>query len=230
MSTVKSTPNWVKINILDKQTHKMFLLDGKPLSPDVAFVTPDGTQYPANWLRLSSPEDRAAIGITEVPDPPVYDQRFYWGYDQDGNLIPKDHTQLVTQWKQQTSQTAYTLLFPTDWMIVREFDDGTPADADTKTWRQLIRTTCANKNDSIEATTDTDELAQFITGPLYPVWPTQEDLTQPYPSWTRNPVTGKWEAPVPYPNDGKNYEWDENTQSWILVPDMLPVVTPPLVD
>ena len=57
----------------------MFLLDGKPLSPDVAFTTPDGTQYPANWLRLASPEERAAIGITEAPDPEQYDQRFYWG-------------------------------------------------------------------------------------------------------------------------------------------------------
>jgi hypothetical protein len=46
----------------------MFVLDGKPLSPDVAF-THDGIQYPANWLRLATPEERAAIGITEVPDP-----------------------------------------------------------------------------------------------------------------------------------------------------------------
>jgi hypothetical protein len=46
----------------------MFILNGKPLSPDSAF-TPDGIQYPAKWLRLSTPEQRAAIGITEVPDP-----------------------------------------------------------------------------------------------------------------------------------------------------------------
>jgi hypothetical protein len=67
----------------------MFILDGKPLSPDRAF-THDGIQYPANWLRLSTLEEKEAIGITEVPDPPIYDQRFYWGYDQDGQLIPKD--------------------------------------------------------------------------------------------------------------------------------------------
>jgi len=208
----------------------MFLLDGKPLAPDAPFVTPDGTQYPANWLRLSTLEEKEAIGITEVPDPPTYDQRFYWGYDQDGNLIPKDHTQLVSQWSDQTNQTAYTLLFPTDWMVVREADDGTPVDADTKTWRQSIRNVCAAKISKIEATTTTDELASFITGPEYPVWPTKADNTSPYPSWTLNPITGKWEAPVPYPNDGLNYEWNEATQSWILVPDMLPVEVPPLVD
>ena len=55
----------------------MLLLDGKPLSYDRAF-THDGIQYPANWLRLASWEEKSAIGITEVPNPPYYDQRFYW--------------------------------------------------------------------------------------------------------------------------------------------------------
>jgi hypothetical protein len=97
----------------------MFILDGKPLSPDVAF-THEGIQYPANWLRLATPEEREAIGITEVPDPPTWDQRFYWGYTEDGELIPKDHTQLVEQWVAQTRITAGTLLVPTDWVIIRE--------------------------------------------------------------------------------------------------------------
>ena len=57
----------------------MFLLDNKPLGLDVPFTTADGTQYPANWIRLASPEERAAIGITESADPVPYDDRFYWG-------------------------------------------------------------------------------------------------------------------------------------------------------
>jgi hypothetical protein len=57
----------------------MFLLDSKPLGLDVPFTTADGTQYPANWVRLASPEERAAIGITEVADPVAYDDRFFWG-------------------------------------------------------------------------------------------------------------------------------------------------------
>lgn len=57
----------------------MFLLNGTPISSDVEFTTPDGTRYPANWIRLASPAERAAIGITEAPDPEYYDQRFYWG-------------------------------------------------------------------------------------------------------------------------------------------------------
>jgi hypothetical protein len=39
---------------------------------------------------------------------------------------------------------------------------------------------------------------------------------QPYPSWTIGPPTWLWQPPVPYPNDGKKYYWDEATQSWVL--------------
>ena len=40
---------------------------------------------------------------------------------------------------------------------------------------------------------------------------------QPYPSWTLNPATYLWEAPVAYPTDGGTYTWDEATQSWVPV-------------
>jgi len=98
----------------------MFILDSKPLALDRAF-THNGVQYPANWLRLASPAEREAIGITEAPDPEPYDQRFYWNPD-----LPKDHTQLVEQWVGQTKTTAGTLLAPTDWMITRSAEPGQP--------------------------------------------------------------------------------------------------------
>lgn len=40
---------------------------------------------------------------------------------------------------------------------------------------------------------------------------------QPYPSWVLNTTTCQWQAPVPYPDDGKMYIWDEATLSWVLV-------------
>jgi hypothetical protein len=38
---------------------------------------------------------------------------------------------------------------------------------------------------------------------------------QPYPSWVLNEDTCLWDAPVPMPNDGNMYQWDEATTSWI---------------
>lgn len=37
----------------------------------------------------------------------------------------------------------------------------------------------------------------------------------PMPSWRLNEDTCRWEPPVPYPADGRQYLWDEPTTSWI---------------
>ena len=144
----------------------MFIFNNQPLSPDSAFTDPTtGTQYPANWLRLASPEERAAIGITEVPDPAPYDQRFYWGPE-----LPKDHDQLVEQWTQQTRTTANTLLAPTDWQVIREADNSKPMDTVIKADRQRIRDAAGIRIAAINATTTTAELAAYITSNDYSNW------------------------------------------------------------
>lgn len=40
---------------------------------------------------------------------------------------------------------------------------------------------------------------------------------KPYASWVLNEQSCLWESPVPYPNDEKDYRWDETTTSWIEV-------------
>lgn len=39
---------------------------------------------------------------------------------------------------------------------------------------------------------------------------------QPYLSWGLNEETCRWESPIPYPDDGQLYNWDESTKSWVL--------------
>ena len=58
----------------------MYKVNNKPLQLDRAFTLGD-IQYPANWLRLSSAEDRAALGITWETEAPRADDRFYWSGD-----------------------------------------------------------------------------------------------------------------------------------------------------
>jgi len=38
---------------------------------------------------------------------------------------------------------------------------------------------------------------------------------QPFASWLLNQTTWLWEAPTPYPTDGKHYRWDEPTTAWV---------------
>ena len=40
---------------------------------------------------------------------------------------------------------------------------------------------------------------------------------KPYPSWLLNEDTCQWYPPVPYPTDGQEYEWNEETVSWDLI-------------
>tara|TARA_R100001086_G_scaffold183441_1_gene102309 strand:+ start:130 stop:546 length:417 start_codon:yes stop_codon:yes gene_type:complete len=49
------------------------------------------------------------------------------------------------------------------------------------------------------------------------IWDEDKDMfyqKQPYASWSLNDDTGKWNAPTPMPDDGKNYIWKESTLSW----------------
>jgi hypothetical protein len=38
---------------------------------------------------------------------------------------------------------------------------------------------------------------------------------QPYPSWALDD-NADWQAPVPMPDDGEMYSWDEETMSWVV--------------
>ena len=40
---------------------------------------------------------------------------------------------------------------------------------------------------------------------------------KPYASWILVEDTCQWKAPSDYPDDGKVYEWDEDTTAWVEV-------------
>jgi hypothetical protein len=37
---------------------------------------------------------------------------------------------------------------------------------------------------------------------------------KPFPSWTLDEDSCLWDSPVPYPNDGKRYTWNEEILNW----------------
>lgn len=157
----------------------MFLLNGKPLAVDTAFTTEDGTQYPANWLRLSTADEKSAIGITEVPDPVRADDRFYWNgdinnpkaledkaeTDKDGKpLLNEKGEQVITkglksQFIAQVKTQAGSLLNATDWKVVRAAEGGKALDDETKAARIAIRTKSDEFEAQIKACTTVEQLA-----------------------------------------------------------------------
>jgi len=57
-----------------------FKLGTKTIQLDTPFTHND-IQYPANWIRLASEEDKSAIGMTWESDPVRADDRYYWDGD-----------------------------------------------------------------------------------------------------------------------------------------------------
>ena len=171
-----------------------FKLNGNPLVVDVAFSHND-IQYPANWLRLSTAEEKTAIGITEVADAPTYDSRFYNGdgsakalddenaKDSEGNLLKNpDGSQMVilgvkSILKAQEKATAGSLLARYDWYVVRKAEKSTAIPTAITTYRDSVRTACDTREKEIDACSDT---AALVT-----LYSSKEDGT---PNMTQYPV------------------------------------------
>lgn len=174
----------------------MFQLDNKTLALDTAF-THNEISYPANWLRLASPEERAAIGIVEVADPASYDDRFYWGVnspkllndreesDEQGNplfvqvydaatesMVNTDK-RLVTKglksnWSAQIKDTTNKLLAATDWMVIRKAERDVAIPADTVAYRAAVLAECDRLLDAIAGAADVAELADVVGAQNWP--------------------------------------------------------------
>jgi hypothetical protein len=141
----------------------MFLLNGNQLPIDTPFEI-DGTHYPANWLRLTSIEEKNAVGITEVADPESYDDRFYWGVNN-----PKDLEQLKSNWNRQVKDTTNKLLAQTDWMIIRKAERNIEIPAATVTYRAAVLTECDRLLTAIEASSTVPDLVEVVTTQNWPV-------------------------------------------------------------
>ena len=135
-----------------------FKLDGKPLPVDVAF-TSNGVNYPANWLRLTSLDEKKAIGITEVADETPYDQRFYTTPS-----TAKDLTKLKASWIDSQKVEAQALLSIYDWQVTRKAEKGTALDSKVVTFRDGVRTTCATRETEITNCADVAALKALIDG------------------------------------------------------------------
>jgi hypothetical protein len=133
-----------------------------------------GIQYPPQWIAQSTPEQRAAIGLVDVIYGPQANQQYYWVtasepvYDSQTNTVnitytatPKDLDQLKTQQTAQINQTAYTILLPSDWMVVKAIETQGTVAPDWNTWRQSIRTTADTSRAAVMACTSVDELANL---------------------------------------------------------------------
>ena len=124
-------------------------------------------QYPATWLRTSTPEEKQALGIIEMADKTRPDDRFYW-VDAENNGVPKDIDQLKAQWTQQIDQIAYSILQPTDWYVVRKMESNVAIPAEVSGLRSNVRTYANQAKVSIGNVTIVEELISVVNRLSWP--------------------------------------------------------------
>ena len=159
--------------------------NGNTLKAGKEFTGTDGTQYSKVWMRYSDSE-KAAIGIT-WEDPPAseapFDNRFYWGRNSDGSLIPRsltdinevdsdgkailddDGKQLVTLGLKSNAialvkTQAAGLLAPYDWQVIKATElESYSVPSTITTYRAAVR---AASNSIGTAITNAADLAKFM--------------------------------------------------------------------
>ena len=135
-----------------------FLLDGKPLPIDRPFSYKD-INYPRNWLRLSTAEEKAAINITEVADPKKYNETYY---TNDGKAKPLADVKAALLIEDK--ETAYNLLSIHDWQVIRKAEKGTAISDEVIKFRDSVRTTGVKRETEINNAKTIAELETLMNG------------------------------------------------------------------
>jgi hypothetical protein len=151
----------------------MFLLNGQRLQEGTVFKDADGVTYPSNWLNQSTEEQKAAIGITWVPDSVRADEQFYWDGDINNPKALEDVTETIddttyitkglkSNFKAQVKDTANKLLAQTDWYVIRKAERNVDVPDDVVTKRAAIVTEANRLETDIQASTTVEALIEAL--------------------------------------------------------------------
>jgi hypothetical protein len=143
-----------------------------------------GVQYPANWLNLSTPEEKLEAGLVEVvaTNAPA-NQQFYWvsetlnGAELTYTNTPMDLDTLKATWTNNINSQAYSYLFPSDWMVIKATETSTPIDPAWNSYRENVRLTADTTKQSIALCTTVPELETLVLNVQWPHDPNWVDPT-----------------------------------------------------
>lgn len=155
----------------------MFITSGSPWEYQ-------GIQYPPQWIAQATPEQKAEMGIVDVVYGQQANQQYYWVtqdvpvYNAQTNQVdinftstPKNLTQVKGNAISQVDQTAYSLLQPNDWMVIKATETSTPINPDWNSWRASVRATADQTKTSITAAADVDAVATIMSNIAWPKSP-----------------------------------------------------------
>lgn len=143
----------------------------------------DDLQYPANWINIAKPEQKAVIGLVDVVRAERPNDKYYWVtetepvYNEATNQVeigytatPKDLDAAKADAINEVKSGAFAVLAPTDYIDVRNLRD--PAyKPEWITWRDAVRAASGAQVEAINACETIEALAAL--DPV--VWPANPD-------------------------------------------------------
>jgi hypothetical protein len=151
----------------------MYYANDKKLPLDRAFTLND-ISYPANWLRLATAENRAAVGIEHRDDPVLTfkNERFYYNTVQDGVVTstPKDLDGLKRRMVGDANRSAHSMLSRSDWMIVKQTETSTGILPQWSEHRSAIRDEANRQCGQVDEATSIESLMAITAN-----WPEDPD-------------------------------------------------------
>ena len=132
-----------------------------------------GIQYPRNWLTLASDSEKASVGFIEITYSGSHKKGEYYNntesapvYDASKGtvVITKSSTasnlaNLKAVKKEAASSSAYSLILPTDWYVVRKSENSTAIPSKISAYRTAVRLVCNSLCTAIDNASDVDAIA-----------------------------------------------------------------------
>jgi hypothetical protein len=154
-------------------------------------VPPESQVVDKNWVAYyggidpstSTPEQLAAAGFylyTQTAAPTVNPQIYTVesSFVTEGTnatsvytVVPLPLSESKGTYTSETKAKAYTILQPTDWLVVRQVENGSSIPTDWNDWRESIRLESQGKVAAIDACETADALETYVSSEAYSYWP-----------------------------------------------------------
>ena len=138
-----------------------------------SWVDDNGITHPSNW-QIWSDSDKAAAGVTEVVLDAAPDSRLYtWTYNAEGKITttPIALETVKANFTVSIKSQQESLLYRTDWAVVRKAEKTTAIPSNIATWRDAIRTKATAMEDLIDGAADTAAVQVLIDNGSLSDWP-----------------------------------------------------------
>jgi hypothetical protein len=152
------------------------------LDPLVCYSTSNNSVYKGKTFEIGSqltvyqwPDPAVPSGFTSAQPPAKslsytslfwFNSAFIWSlFDPSQPLAESKSTSI--DW---VNSTAYSILQPTDWYVIRESETGTPIPPNWNSWRETIRQEANAKNAGVAGCNSTEELLSYTLSPNFNTW------------------------------------------------------------